>query len=159
LFGQLLREAWQAKSAHLNNQRAQIVRQIEDRETDLRKLQDKYLYQDAISKELFEEESVRLEKNIRDLRLELKTLDDWRRDDAGQLFRFAETLFSRTAELWESGDAEQRQRLHQVFFPEGLKYSSEGFRTACICDSFNYLPKLSNANGGAASPTGITPFT
>ena len=72
-----------------------------------------------------------------DLRLELSGMEDRSEDETRRLLEFAERLFANAAALWDAGTLDQRQRLQQAFFPDGLTYSSEGFRTGRICQFFS----------------------
>ena len=61
---------------------------------------------------------------------------------------FAEHLVSKSSRLW----TDQRQRLQRLFFPEGLSYDGQEFRTPVTCPFFRDLEGTSgrmSGNGGA----------
>jgi len=50
---------------------------------------------------------------------------------------FAEAVLLHASNLWKSTTAEQKQRLQQVLFPEGVTYSDGNYRTAVTCLLFS----------------------
>jgi hypothetical protein len=54
-------------------------------------------------------------------------------------------------------DADQRQQLQHVLFPEGLRFDGKKFGTAVACLAFKQLDENGKLKSGLASPTGFEP--
>jgi len=62
--------------------------------------------------------------------------------------------------LWVQASLEYKQRLQQLFFPEGIAYDGNRFnRTAVMAPLFNYLAPDQSAEESLVSPEGIEPST
>jgi hypothetical protein len=56
------------------------------------------------------------------------------------ILAFAERVLPRASDLWVQASLDYRQRLQQLFFPEGIAYDGIRFnRTAATAPLFNYL--------------------
>jgi len=54
-------------------------------------------------------------------------------------WRFAERLLPRTADLWVQASLDQRQRLQQLFFPQGVAFDGNGVVGAAVtAPAFSY---------------------
>ena len=64
------------------------------------------------------------------------------------------------ADLWVQASLDQRQRLQQLFFPDGISFDGNGFvRTAVTAPAFSYLRPIEAVNEGLVDLTGIEPVT
>ena len=55
---------------------------------------------------------------------------------------------------------EQRQRFHQLFFPDGISFDGNGFvGTRVTARAFSYLRGIETENEGLVDLTGIEPVT
>jgi len=77
------------------------------------------------------EESMLLEMQLDEARIEELDLD--------ALLAFAEHVLTNAERLWSE---EHRQRLQCVFFPEGLQFAGEKFRTAVTCLAFRECRRI-----------------
>ena len=60
--------------------------------------------------------------------------------DVEGILAFAERVLPRAADLWVQASLEQRQRLQQLFFPEGIAFDGNGFvGTGVTAPAFSYL--------------------
>ncbi len=60
--------------------------------------------------------------------------------DVEGILPFAERVLPRTADLWVQASLDQRQRLQQLFFPQGVTFDGNGFvGTAVTAPAFSYL--------------------
>ena len=60
---------------------------------------------------------------------------------------FAERVLPRAADLWVQSSLDQRQRLQQLFFPEGVAFDGKRFdRTAVTSSAFKYLGPIEGPN-------------
>lgn len=155
LFMQLLRDAWESRSRQASERQTQLTRELDAVAAKLSKLRQKHIYEESISANVFHEESARLDAERQQVRGELAALKQSRADDITELLQFAERLFSRAAQAWEQATVEQRQRLQQVYFPNGLTYSGSEFRTATTCLFFKHFEPEEMQTRYLASPTGF----
>jgi hypothetical protein len=60
--------------------------------------------------------------------------------DVEGILAFAERILPRAADLWVQASLDYKQRLQQLFFPEGIAFDGNRFnRTAATAPLFNYL--------------------
>jgi len=56
------------------------------------------------------------------------------------ILAFAERVLPRAADLWVQASLDQRQRLQQLFFPQGIAFDGNSFvGTAVTAPAFSYL--------------------
>jgi hypothetical protein len=71
---------------------------------------------------------------------------------------FAERILPRASDLWVQASLDYKQRLQQLFFPEGIAFNGNRFnRTAATAPLFNYLAPSESAVEKMVSGTGIEP--
>jgi hypothetical protein len=80
--------------------------------------------------------------------------------DVEGILAFAERIVPRASDLWVQASLDYKQRLQQLFFPEGVEYDGIRFnRTAATAPLFKYLEPGEQAEESLASPGGVAPFT
>ncbi len=73
---------------------------------------------------------------------------------------FAERILPRASDLWVQASLDYKQRLQQLFFPEGIAYGGNRFnRTAVTAPLFSYLAPSESADERVVSQEGIEPST
>src|SRR5919109_106674 len=78
--------------------------------------------------------------------------------DVEGILAFAERVLPRASDLWVQASLEQRQRLQQLFFPDGVAFDGKRFvRTAVSTHAFKYLTPDSAAENNLASLAGFEP--
>ena len=76
------------------------------------------------------------------------------------ILAFAERILPRASDLWVQASLDYKQRLQQLFFPEGIAYDGNRFnRTAATAPLFNYLAPSECADEKMVSRLGIEPRT
>ena len=74
--------------------------------------------------------------------------------DVEGILAFAERILPRASDLWVQASLDYKQRLEQLFFPEGIAFDGNRFsRTAVTAPLFNYLASGEKAEESLASPT------
>lgn len=72
--------------------------------------------------------------------------------DVEGILTFAERILPRASDLWVQASLDDKQRLQQLFFPEGLAYDGERFnRTAVTAPHFRYSAPAERAEDDLAS--------
>jgi hypothetical protein len=80
--------------------------------------------------------------------------------DVEGILAFAERVLPRASDLWVQASLDYKQRLQQLFFPEGIAFDGIGFnRTAVTAPLFNYLAPDQSAEEILVSRAGIEPST
>ncbi len=79
--------------------------------------------------------------------------------DVEGILGFAEHVVTNAAHLWTEASLDQKQRLQQVLFPEGLVFDGERFGTAVTCLAFSDLGDSESVEVEVASPTGFEPVS
>ena len=76
------------------------------------------------------------------------------------ILAFVERVLPRAADLWVQASLDQKQRLQQLFFPDGIAFDGNRFnRTAVTAPLFKYLAPLESADEKEVSRDGIEPST
>jgi UDP-N-acetylmuramyl pentapeptide synthase len=69
------------------------------------------------------------------------------------ILAFAERVLPRTADLWVQASLDQRQRLQQLFFPQGVAFDGNGFvGTAVTAPAFSYLQAVADGKERMVDP-------
>lgn len=91
---------------------------------------------------------------LQPLRPELEELD------VEGILAFADRVLPSASNLWVQASLNQKQRLQQVFFPEGVHFDGKGFvGTGVTLPVFNYLVPVEGAKKDLVGETGIEPGT
>ena len=78
--------------------------------------------------------------------------------DVDGILAFAERVLPRASDLWVQASLNQRQRLQQLFFPEGIAFDGKQFvRTGVTVNAFSYLTAADSSQNNLASPAGFEP--
>ena len=78
--------------------------------------------------------------------------------DVQGILAFAERVLPRAADLWVQASLDQKQRLQQLFLPEGVAFDGNRFnRTAATAPFFKYLAPSEGAEERMVSPRRIEP--
>ena len=70
---------------------------------------------------------------------------------------FAQAVLTNASNLWKAAPAEQKQRLQQVLFPEGVTYSEGNYRTAVTCLLFSGVETKADEKSRLVALPGIEP--
>src|SRR6266516_3832323 len=74
------------------------------------------------------------------------------------ILAFAERVLPRASDLWVQASLNQKQRLQQLFFPDGIAFDGKRFvRTAVTTHALNYLTCVDGSENQVASPEGFEP--
>jgi hypothetical protein len=74
--------------------------------------------------------------------------------EVNKVLDFAENLLLNTAETWQRCWLQQKQRLQQVLFPQGVEYADGFYRTHETSFLFKSLPTETHTGEGSGSATG-----
>ena len=155
LYRKIVTDVWRKK--HGESQRAQEVLSANIRRLrkNKSKLEEAFVYQKAIDSETYQE--------MRDKLTEELTLAEMEHRDAQadeieiEAILDFEMILLNASNLWKAAPSEQKQRLQQVLFPEGIRYSEGNYRTNVTCLLFNGLETKAVKKEGLVALPGIEP--
>ena len=70
---------------------------------------------------------------------------------------FAQSVLLNASNLWKAAPSEQKQRLQQVLFPEGVTYSDGNYRTGATCLLFSGMQTNAAKKSSLVALPGIEP--
>jgi hypothetical protein len=77
--------------------------------------------------------------------------------DLEGVLTFAEKIITSPARLWLESSLDQRQRLQQTLFPDGITFDGGEFGTPSTSSFFSMLRVILEGESQLASPTGFEP--
>jgi len=128
LFHKVVLDVWNAKQADAVALVRKFERQVDELKERKRKLNEAFIFQQAIGREDYEQMRAGLND---ELAVGERNLSQARMDevDVEKVLDFAENLLLNTAGIWQQCSLEQKQRLQQVLFPQGVEYADGVYRT------------------------------
>ena len=150
LFKAIVLDVWKTRQADAGK----LLADLESRLAELRRresvLEEAFLYEKRIDSASYERQRDKMREDIALARIEL---EDARIDeiDIEGLLGFAEHVLGNAARLWMEAPPEQKQKLQEVLFPEGLRLKDGRFGTAVTCLAFKKLDGSGGSNSGMAS--------
>ena len=155
LFKEIVRQVWKQKVAGSESVLRAAKGKLAELENRKNRLVD-FLLEGRLDQQTYDEQTMRLRGEIETAERELREAD-LEQMDLEAVLAFAEKLVERPRQLWLESTLEQKQRLQRVFFPDGVKYTKEGFGTAVSNSFFSVLRDVSEQKATLASPTGFEP--
>jgi site-specific DNA recombinase len=153
LFRKIVLDVWTAKQADSLALVHEFEKQVNDAKERKRKLIEAFLFRQVISQEDYNQMKPPLDEDLAlaELNLGRARLDEVEIDT---VLDFAENLLLNTAEAWQRCSLEQKQRLQQVLFPQGVEYADGRYRTQETSLLFKGLPRATPMNEVFGSATG-----
>jgi Resolvase, N terminal domain len=125
----------------------------------LDKLDEAFLYAEAIDVTTYgrQRDKLREELTLAKIDHHAEAVDEL---DVEGILAFAERILPRASDLWVQASLDYKQRLQQLFFPEGIAFDGNRFnRTAVTAPLFSYLVPSESADERVVSRLGIEPRT
>lgn len=154
---ELVLKAWQERKAEVTREANDTDRRAKTIQQKLDRLDQAFLFARSIDITTYERQRDRLRQEL--------TLTDIDRHSAAVekidvegILAFAERVLPRASDLWVQASLNQRQRLQQPFFPDGIAFDGKQFvRTGVTANAFNYLTAVDSSQNNLASPGGFEP--
>ena len=155
LFNEVVKDVWRQKHADSEQRREQARKAGDLWQARLERLNDLML--DAkVDEQTYQEQRERIGTALQQAHnQEAEALIS--ADEVECLLEFAEWLLGRFAGIWNSASPENKRRLQQAVFPQGLTVSGEGFGTASSQLFFRQFQPIPVENLSLASPGGFEP--
>ena len=153
LFREIVLDVWRARQVDVTKLRRDIERRVDDVRQRLDQLDDAFIYKHTIDQATYDHQrdTLREERTLAEVELHEAKIEEF---DVEGIVAFAEHLLTNAARLWLEASLDQKQRLQQMFFPEGLQFDGEAFGTAVTCLAFKDFKALRPTGTDVASPTG-----
>jgi len=150
---------WQQLTSEVKDRAAEVQRRVKAVQQKLDRLDEAFLYALTIDLTSYERQrdKLREELTIAQIDHHAESIEEL---DVQGILAFAERVLPRAADLWVPASLNQRQRLQQLFLPEGIAFDGNRFnRTAATAPLFNYLAPSESADEKMVNREGIEPST
>jgi site-specific DNA recombinase len=152
-------QVWHQRKGAVRGELEDVERKVKAIQQKLDRLDDAFIFARAIDLETYERQRDRLREELTLVQIDRHStqLEDL---DVEGILAFAERVLPKASELWVHASLDQRQRLQQLFFPEGVPFDGKRFsRTAVNAAAFRYLRPIPQGNENLVDLTGIEPVT
>ncbi len=157
LVKDLVLRAWRERTVEVGRDAADAERSAKAIQQKLDRLDEAFIYAKAIDLDTYERQRDRLRQELTFTQIDKHSVELEKFDVEG-ILAFAERVLPRAADLWVQASLNQKQRLQQLFFPDGIAFDGKQFvRTAVTTHAFNYLTCADDSENQVASPTGFEP--
>ena len=147
----------------IKNDAQQRIAGIERRQQVIRKkldrLDEAFLYERTIDIDTYDHHRDKLREELTLAQMDRHSCELEEMDVEG-ILTFAERVLPSASNLWVQSSLAQKQRLQQVFFPEGVRFDGKKLvGTGTTLPVFNYLSPVSGGKKELVDQTGIEPVT
>jgi hypothetical protein len=150
---------WEQRRAEARGRTADQEKRVKAVQRKLDRLDDAFLFAQSIDRTSYERQRDRLREELTLAQMDhhADAVDEL---DVQGILAFAERILPRASDLWVQAPLDHKQRLQQLFFPEGIAYDGTRFnRTVVTAPLFSYLAPTEGADEGVVSRAGIEPAT
>ena len=145
--------------SEVKDRAAEVQRRVKATQQKLDRLDEAFLYAQTIDLTSYERQrdKLREELTLGQIDHHAESIEEL---DVQGILAFAERVLPRAADLWVQASLNQKQRLQQLFLPEGIAFDGNRFnRTAVTAPFFKYLARGESADEKMVSRGGIEPPT
>jgi hypothetical protein len=144
---------WEQRRAEAKDRTAEQQRRLHAIQQKLDRLDEAFLYSESIDITSYgrQRDKLREELTLAKIDHHTEAVDEL---DVEGILAFAERILPRASDLWVQASLDQKQRLQQLFFPEGIAFDGNRFnRTAATAPLFKYLAPSERADEKMVSLT------
>jgi hypothetical protein len=148
---------WEQRRAGANDRTVAQQRRVSAIQQKLDKLDEAFLYSEAIDVTTYGRQRDKLREELTQAKIDhhAEAVDEL---DVEGILAFAERILPRASDLWVQASLDYKQRLQQLFFPEGVAFDGNRFnRTAATAPLFKYLAPSECADERVVRRVGIEP--
>jgi DNA invertase Pin-like site-specific DNA recombinase len=148
---------WEQRRAEANERTTEQERRVKAIQQKLDRLDEAFLYAESIDLSSYSRQRDKLREELTLAKIDHHTeaVDEL---DVQGILAFAESILPRASDLWVQASLAYKQRLQQLFFPEGIAFDGNRFnRTAATAPLFNCLAPSESADEKMVSRKGIEP--
>ncbi len=155
LFREIVLDAWRGRFKTAKAALRKQEKQAEQLEAEKERLVDLLL------KKLIDEDTYRQRIDKTKTQLALAKMDERTCEaeslDIEAVLAFAGRMLLEPAKMWQCGSLEQRQRLQELLFPDGLAWNGENFGTVVTCSVVQHLQDNTPQETALVPPRGVEP--
>ena len=152
-------KVWKERKSTVQSELQAVEQARQKLQKKLDRLDEAFLFERSIDIDTYDRHADRVREQMTLLKIDEHTAKLEELDVEG-ILAFAERVLPRTADLWVQASLDQRQRLQQLFFPQGVAFDGNGFvGTAVTAPAFSYLQPVTDGNERLVDQTGIEPVT
>ena len=137
---------WEQRRSEAKDRTVEQEERVKLIQQKLDRLDDAFLFAQSIDAKTYERQRDRLREELTLAQIDhhAEATDEL---DVQGILAFAERILPRASDLWIQASLDYKQRLQQLFFPEGIAYDGNRFnRTAATAPLFNYLAPSESAD-------------
>jgi hypothetical protein len=137
---------WEQRRAEAKDRTVEQEKRVKLIQQKLDRLDDAFLFQQSIDAKTYERQRDRLREELMLAQIDhhAEAVDEL---DVQGILAFAERILPRASGLWVQASLDYKQRLQQLFFPEGIAFDGNRFnRTAVTAPLFSYLGPSESAD-------------
>jgi site-specific DNA recombinase len=150
---------WEQRRSEAKDRTVEQERRVKTIQQKLDRLDEAFLYSESIDLTSYSRQRDKLREELMLAQIDRHT-DAVDELDVQGILAFAERILPRASDLWVQASLDYKQRLQQLFFPEGIAFDGIRFnRTAATAPLFNYLAPSESADEKMVSRLGIEPRT
>ncbi len=153
LFHKVVLDVWNDKQTDATALMRKFEKQVDELRERKKKLNEAFVFQQAITADDYEQMRYALngEMAVAELNLSQSRIDEI---EVEKVLDFAENLLLNPAGVWQQSQLEQKQRLQQALFPQGVEYTDGIYRTQEKSFLFKGLEEIAEHEKVFGSATG-----
>jgi site-specific DNA recombinase len=151
--------AWRDLKADAKRRIVEVERKQKSIQERLDRLDEAFLYERSIDIERYDRHRDKLREELTLAQMDRHATELEEMDVEG-ILAFAERVLPSASNLWIQSSLAQKQRLQQVFFPEGMRFDGKAIvGTGTTLPVFNYLSAVSDEKKDLVDQAGVEPAT
>ena len=152
-------DAWRELKGDAQQRIAEIERKQKAIRERLDRLDEAFLYERSIDIDTYDRHRDKLREELTIAQMDRHACELEEMDVEG-ILAFAERVLPSASNLWVQSSLAQKQRLQQLFFPDGVRFDGKRIvGTGTTLPVFNYLNPVSGEKKELVDLTGIEPVT
>ena len=151
--------AWRDLKADANQRMVEVERKQRAIQQKLDRLDEAFLYERTIDIDVYDRQRDKLREELTLAQMHRHATELEELDVEG-ILAFAERVLPSASSLWVQSSLNQKQRLQELFFPDGMRFDGKRIvGTGTTLPVFNYLSPDSDVKKEVVDQTGIEPVT
>lgn len=156
LYRGIVLDVWRKKQGDSDRVQQALSAKTNQLRQNKAKLEEAFVYQKSIDAETYKEMRAKLTEELTLAEMDLRDAQT-EGIEVDAVLDFAQMVLLNASNLWKAAPSEQKQRLQQVLFPEGVTYSEGTYRTAVTCLLFSGMETKTVQKEGLVALPGIEP--
>jgi hypothetical protein len=159
MLSEAVLNAWNERKGLIQQRASSAEQRTKSLQAKLDRLEEAFIFDRAFDRESYERQKTRLREELALAQID-RHASELEEIDAKGILAFAERVLPRASDLWVQSTLDQRQRLQQLFFPDGIAFDGKRFdRTAVSTPAFNWLEISGDQKTSVVDQAGIEPAT